>query len=72
MILDLISHFDSASRNHSEKSQVKLRRRLIRDLDNLKSFNDQDEYIGKKIEYDQRFYSECYAEFQLMVSSIRK
>ena len=49
-----------------------MRRKLKHDISKLKMFNERNDYIDKKIEYDQRFYNDGYAEFQLMISDIRK
>lgn len=49
-----------------------MRKKLKHDLRKFKTFTQKNEYIDKKIEYDQRFYNDGYAEFQLMISDIRK
>lgn len=49
-----------------------MRKKLKHDLHKFKTFTQKNSYIDKKIEYDQRFYNDGYAEFQLMISDIRK
>ena len=49
-----------------------MRRSLIRDLSKIVTFNEKNYLIDKKIEYDQRFFNDGYAEFQLMICDIRK
>ena len=45
---------------------------MIRDLKKIVPFNEKNELIDRKIEYDQRFFNDGYAEFQLMICDIRK
>jgi len=51
---------------------VSKRRMLIRDITEKKVFNEKNDFIDNKIEYDQRFFNDGHAEFQLMISDIRK
>lgn len=45
---------------------------LIKELLNRKTFNARNNYIDNKIKFDQRFFQDGYAEFQLLISDIRK
>lgn len=45
---------------------------LIRDITEKKVFNEKNDFIDNKIEYDQRFFNDGHAEFQMMISDIRK
>jgi hypothetical protein len=40
-----------------------MRKKLVRDLAKLRAFNDRNIFIDRKIEYDQRFFNDSYAEF---------
>ena len=49
--------------NKSEGNVVYMRQKMIRELFKLKAFNDKNIFIDRKIEYDQRFFNDGYAEF---------
>lgn len=49
-----------------------MRTQLIKSLLSQKTFNARNHFIDNKIQYDQRFFQDGYAEFQLLISDIRK
>lgn len=44
----------------------------MKNLVSKKTFNARNQLIDNKIQYDQRFFQDGYAEFQLLISDIRK
>ena len=42
------------------------------DLESLPKFNQKNSLVDGKIEFDQRFFTSGYAQFQLMISDVRK
>lgn len=71
-IIEHCNKFEVNATLHQERNTHLMRRKLKHDLDKFKTFTQKNEYIDKKIEYDQRFYNDGYAQFQLMISDIRK
>lgn len=55
-----------------EENIIRLRAKLLKNIKNKKSYNEINQFIDSKIKYDQRFFQEGYAEFQLMMSDYRK
>ena len=47
------------------------RNKILDDISKKKFFYQKDEFVDKKIEFDQRFFSQGYQEFQLMISDVR-
>lgn len=68
----LISHFENHTRHHQEENTYMNRKKLRRDLESCKVFSEKTKCIDNKIEYDQRYFNRNYAEFQLMISDLRK
>ena len=68
----LFQKFDEKSRGYQEKNQEAQKLKFKSDLDKLSKFNQKNQLVDAKIEFDQRFFTAGYAQFQLMISDVRK
>ena len=71
-IRKLFETYNAKTTLSHEKNTAALRRGLIKKLEAMRTFNDKQQFIDNKIIYDQRFFSNNYEEFELMISDIRK
>jgi hypothetical protein len=62
-MIEHCNNFEAKSAIFQEKNTHDMRKKLKHDLGKLKLFNEKNDYIDMKIEYDQRFYNDGYAEF---------
>lgn len=56
----LVLEFEEKSNRYQEHATQYHRRKLLSDLDKRRQFYQKNEYIDKKIEFDQRFFSVGY------------
>lgn len=71
-IVKYTAEFEDKALKHSEINSQEMRVQLAKILKKMKTFDERNNFIDKKIEYDQRFFNDHYPEFQLMISDIRK
>lgn len=71
-IIDLGDRFDFLSKELYELNKSKLKDSFTQKVKSLRSFDQKNKFVDNKIEFDQRFFNDSYAEFQLMISDIRK
>mmetsp|Transcript_39265 Transcript_39265/g.59935 ORF Transcript_39265/g.59935 Transcript_39265/m.59935 type:complete len:115 (+) Transcript_39265:621-965(+) len=64
--------FEENSRIFQEKQFERKRRDLKYQLGKIRLFIEKMTYLDKKIEFDQRFFSSGYADFQELISDVRK
>ena len=65
-------HFCDHSLSHQEVIISGSRAKLKSEVRKQKDFLKANEFIDRKIQYDQRFFNDGYAEFQIIISDIRK
>lgn len=68
----LFLKFDEKSKGYQEKSQEQAKIKFKYDLTNIKKYDLKNQFVDRQIEFDQRFFTAGYKEFQLMVSDVRK
>ena len=68
----LFQQFEEKSRGYQEKNQEAQKLKFRSDLESLPKFNQKNSLVDGKIEFDQRFFTSGYAQFQLMISDVRK